>query len=126
MDKSTCEIRLAQWKQIIEQCQHRPEGQTAKQWMADNQISEKSYYYWLRKIRSGTYEQMRCTTSLPSAQKYNEVSFAEISFGSQSTESYPPSFRPAAVIKTASTTVALSDEISDRLLDRILQEVTHA
>lgn len=126
MDKSTHEIRLTQWKQIIEQCQHRPEGQTAKQWMADNQISEKSYYYWLRKIRRGAYEQMGGSASLPSTQKNSAVSFAEISFGSQSAEAYPASFQPVAVIKTARATVALSDKISDRLLDRILQEVAHA
>lgn len=35
MDNSTHEIRLTRWKQIIEQCQNREEGQTAKQWMAD-------------------------------------------------------------------------------------------
>ena len=32
MDKTTHEVRLANWKSIIEQCQQRPEGQTAKQW----------------------------------------------------------------------------------------------
>ena len=31
MDKTTHEVRLANWKSIIEQCQQRPEGQTAKQ-----------------------------------------------------------------------------------------------
>lgn len=30
MDKSTHEIRLIHWKQINEQCQNRPKGQTAK------------------------------------------------------------------------------------------------
>ncbi len=28
MDKTTHEVRLAHWKQIVEQCQARPEGQT--------------------------------------------------------------------------------------------------
>lgn len=31
MNKSTHEIRLAHWSQIIEQCQGRPKKQTAKQ-----------------------------------------------------------------------------------------------
>ena len=51
MDKSTHEIRLAHWKQIIEQCQSRPKEQTAKQWLEEHDISDKAYYYWLRKIR---------------------------------------------------------------------------
>ena len=54
MDKTTHEIRIANWRPIIEQCQARPEGQSAKQWLADNGISEKTYYYWQRKVRQET------------------------------------------------------------------------
>ena len=50
MDTITHEIRLANWKSLIEQCNSRPEGQTAKQWLADHGISEKQYYYWLRMV----------------------------------------------------------------------------
>jgi hypothetical protein len=31
MDKTTHEIRLANWKQLIEQCASRPKGQTIQQ-----------------------------------------------------------------------------------------------
>ena len=51
MDHSTFEVRLASWMEIISQCQARPDGMTARQWLADNNISEKSYYYWLRRVR---------------------------------------------------------------------------
>ena len=43
MDQITHDVRSSQWLEIITQCQNRPEGTTAKQWMADNGISEKSY-----------------------------------------------------------------------------------
>ena len=33
MDKTTHEVRIANWRSIIEQCQARPEGQSAKQWL---------------------------------------------------------------------------------------------
>ena len=29
---------------------------TVKQWLADNGIKEKSYYYWLRKFRKEAYD----------------------------------------------------------------------
>ena len=45
MDQITHDVRSSQWLEIITQCQNRPEGTTAKQWMDDNGISEKSYYY---------------------------------------------------------------------------------
>lgn len=51
MDRITHQVRLANWTEIIEQCKNRPAVITAKQWLRDNGISDKSYYYWLRKIR---------------------------------------------------------------------------
>lgn len=51
MDQSTHDVRRTNWLNIIEQCQQRPENMTVKQWLADNGIKEKSYYYWLRKFR---------------------------------------------------------------------------
>ena len=47
MDQTTHEVRLEQWTEVITQCQNRPDGQTAKEWLAENGISEKTYYYWL-------------------------------------------------------------------------------
>ena len=65
MDKSTLEILLAHWKQIIEQCQSRPKEQTAKQWLEEHDISDKAYYYWLRKIRRTIYDQSVISEMLP-------------------------------------------------------------
>ena len=58
MDKITHEIRLSNWKAVIEQCSLRPEGQTVKQWLADNGINEKTYYYWQRRIRKEVFGQI--------------------------------------------------------------------
>ena len=57
MDQITTEVRIADWVSIIKQCQNRPEGQTAKQWLEENGISSKKYYYWLRKIRNQVYNE---------------------------------------------------------------------
>lgn len=51
MDNTTHQVRLAQWIEIVEACNRRPEGMTAKQWLNDNNISEKTYYYWQRRVR---------------------------------------------------------------------------
>lgn len=132
MDKCTHEVRLAQWTRIIQQCQNRPQGQPACQWLKENGINSKSYYYWLRKIRRNTYTQAADTAGSlscipPEEHTDQNITFAEIPFQPNSTNnelSY--SFQPVAVIKTNQATVALSDSISDRLLARILQEVSHA
>ena len=59
MDQITHEIRLANWKKVIEECQARPEGQSAKQWLTEHGISDKSYYYWQRKIRFQAYDERK-------------------------------------------------------------------
>ena len=132
MDQITHDVRSSQWLEIITQCQNRPQGTTAKQWMADNGISEKSYYYWLRKFRKQAYSQMTETSTAISAG--NEISFAEVSIPPKqsanvailSSESSVEAIRPVAVIKNTNISIALTNEISEDLLSRILREVAHA
>ncbi|MDY4098027.1 MAG: IS66 family insertion sequence element accessory protein TnpB [Lachnospiraceae bacterium] len=132
MDRITHDVRSSQWLEIITQCQNRPQGTTAKQWMTDNGISEKSYYYWLRKFRKRAYSQMKEASTALSAGK--EISFAEVSISPKQSanvaaftpESSVEVIRPVAVIKNANISFALTNEISEDLLSRILLEVAHA
>lgn len=132
MDQITHDVRSSQWLEIITQCQNRPKGITAKQWMADNGISEISYYYWLRKFRKQAYSQMTETSTAISVG--NEISFAEVSISPKQSaniaaftpENSVEAIRPVAVIKNANISIALTNEISEGLLSRILLEVAHA
>ena len=126
MDKITHEIRLSNWKAVIEQCSLRPEGQTVKQWLADNGINEKTYYYWQRRVRKEVFGQ----NGLPQEAGHQEpasVSFAEIPvIPVQAEPSLETSFHADAVIRTGNTTIGLSNSISDRLLERIIGGLVHA
>lgn len=132
MDQITHNVRGAQWLEIITKCQQRPEGTTVKQWLSDNGIKDKAYYYWLRKFRKQAYSQMNPSSTGVSVR--NDISFAEVSippqrsaFISKAPEGAPvEAIRPVAVIKNADVTIALTNDISDSLLSRILQEVSHA
>lgn len=132
MDKCTTEVRRQYWKGIIAQCQARPQGQSAKAWLEENQICEQTYYLWQRRIRQETFEEMNGTASnVPAIQQRNEVTFAEIPMlptGSNNSQicNENVTTNPAAVIKTANMTIALAPDISDHLLSRIIQEVSHA
>jgi hypothetical protein len=53
MDKITNiknEFRLKQWVKIIESCQ--ASGMTIAAWCGQNNINKKSYYYYLKKLRT--------------------------------------------------------------------------
>ena len=73
MDQLTHNVRRSNWINIIRQCQDRPAGTTAKQWLVENDISEKSYYYWLRKSRKEAYGQMQ----MPPAASSSEITYTE-------------------------------------------------
>ena len=54
MDQLTHNVRRANWLNIIKQCQERPANVTVRQWLKDNDIKEKSYYYWLSFAKNHT------------------------------------------------------------------------
>ncbi len=130
MDQITHNVRGAQWLEIITQCQNRSEGTTVKQWLSDNGIKEKAYYYWLRKFRKQAYHQMHLPSAKTSAE--SDISFAEVAIpkptgipkGTEGT--IVEAIRPVAAIKKADITIALTNEVSDSLLSGILREVSHA
>lgn len=127
MDRITHQVRLANWTKIIEQCNNRPAGTTAKQWLSENGISDKSYYYWLRKIRQEAYASKEM--ELPAINSLQEpqsaVTFAEISLPEQQT-SIADTFKADAVIRTGTMVIGLSNSISDALLSRLLEVAHHA
>ena len=131
MDKCTHEVRMEYWKNIITQCQNRPEGQSARQWMDANGICEGTYYLWQKRIRQQTYGQMvENKPLLPATKKQEEITFAELPIPQtmkvHETNLSEPSIHPVAVIKTDKLSIAVSGDISDMLLTKILQEVSHA
>lgn len=122
MDKATHEVRIANWRSIIRQSQARPEGQSAKQWLADNGINEKSYYYWQRKVRQETYALL--SSKAAPATEPEPMDYAELPFNSP--KDYGQPFSPDAVMRRGQTVLELSNTISDRLLDRLVEVVSHA
>ncbi len=127
MDQSTHEVRRTNWLNIVGQCQNRPSDMSAKQWLAENDIKEKAYYYWLRKFRKEAYDQMQ----LPAVARKSEIAFAEAAMPLPAAVLEPASEKktdaaPVAVIKCNGVTIELSNNISDALLSHLLKEAAHA
>lgn len=122
MDQSTHDVRRASWLKTITECQQRPVNVSVKQWLVDNGVKEKAYYYWLRKFRREACEQIQ----LPVAASPAEVAFAEFPIP------VPAPVRPiagnntVAVIRANGITIEISNSISEALLCMLLREVAHA
>ena len=54
MDQVTHEVRLQQWKEIIQA--QLASGQSKRAWCQENGVSEKQFFYWQRRIRKEIYE----------------------------------------------------------------------
>ncbi len=129
MDQSTHDVRHTNWLNIVTKCQNRPVGMSVKKWLAENDIKEKAYYYWLRKFRKEAYNQMQLPA--PETATTTEITFAEVTMpvpiaGPDTTSVNVPDISPTAVIKCNGLTIELSNSISGELLSRLLQEVVHA
>ena len=126
MDQLTHTVRRSNWINIIRQCQDRPAGTTAKQWLAENDISEKSYYYWFRKIRREVCEQK----GLQEATNPFDLSSVEIpvktALDIAPVPTVPAAMTQVAVIRSGRLTLELANDVSEPLLCRLLREVLHA
>ena len=94
----------------------------SKKRLADNNVSEKQYYYWLRRVRAATIKE-NPIPALPEPEKQlPTVSFAEIPVKEVlSTEE-----SPVIVIKTKKSTIEIPTAVSDALVVKIVKAVAHA
>lgn len=127
MDQITHNIRRNNWLEIVRQCLSRPEGMSAKDWLDQNGVNRKTYYYWLRKFRKEAYAERPPAVK---EQASTELSFAEIQLpapirSDQSLE-VQRNLASVAVIKCNGITLEVSNEISESLLHKLIMEVSHA
>ena len=111
MDQSTSEVRMANWLTIAKQCQNRPNGQSARQWLAENGVPEKQPYYWLRKIRSQSYQELKNQLPAVASDQLPENRFAEIRVPDIPSE--------GAAIKTSQARSEIATSESDSLMLRL-------
>lgn len=52
--EATQRYRLNQWTQIVREC--RSSGQTVAAWCEEHNINDKTYYYWLKRVRIAACE----------------------------------------------------------------------
>lgn len=60
---STREYHLSKWFRIVKEC--RNSGTSVKDWCKQNNVDEKHFYYWQRKIRETATETHSVTIKQP-------------------------------------------------------------
>ena len=123
MDQTTHEVRLANWTATIKECQSRPKGQTTKQWLEEHGISDKQYYYWLRKVRKNAFAEMSQNLPAPKVKQLPAPALVEIP-----AENVLPEAEnmPAVTIRTKKSTITISSAVSEALMVKLVKAVSHA
>ena len=121
MDKSTSTLRFQVWTERVREC--HTSGMTVKAWCEQNNINQKTYYYWQRKVRKQIYA-LKVNGSQPSAEAPSR--FVDITPLSTYPASGPSDFHPDIILRTANVTVEISNSASEALLNRISLMLNHA
>ncbi len=122
MDKTTHEIRLQQWAEVIQA--QLVSGKNKREWCRENDIPEKQFFYWQRRVRKELYE--AGTGALTPVGGMNFPALIELPVAQNSANSAVTGFRPDAVIAVGSVTVGITENISESLLMSIGKMIRHA
>lgn len=106
-------IKYEHWKKIVEDCQ--ASEKTVAAYCNENNVNEKTYYYWLRKIRKHICKDM----GYPAVAEENNCEFAQI----QLPASYPHVV-PTIKLQIGKIVVEISDGMSQDTISYVLNGIT--
>ena len=122
MDKTTHEIRLEQWAEIIQA--QLGSGQSKRDWCRENNVPEKQFFYWQRRVRKELYDAETGALIPPGAAGCPAL--VELPVFRNDGNPATGSFRPDAVIAVGNVTVGITENISESLLMSIGKMIRHA
>jgi hypothetical protein len=118
------QVKMQFWLNAIREC--RSSGLTNQAWCEQNNLSLKSYYYWIAKIRKLAIEDiprkdhglsLPCATSQTSSSSDEIFTDVPVPISRQSSSDF------AAVIHISDITIDISENVSSEFLVSILKAV---
>ncbi len=109
----------SKWTPIVTECKNS--GMTVRAWCLENNVDEKQFYYWQRKIREELYPAIIERTAIDLAPTF--ISIPKEVLDSRSEKN---GFCPDMVINCGKIKVEISNSVSPRLLSELLKVIHHA
>ena len=115
------EAKIQEWREIVWECRHS--GQRVGQWCKEHGISDKTFFYWQRKLREDAYISTIESSALPavkdiSAPTTSPIDFVEVKIPEQNA-AVSTVFRPDIIIRKNSFSLEISNTVSPELLSMI-------
>ena len=120
LSKASHDYKLNLWISRIQEC--RESGKSVAVWCKENNLNDKSYYYWLRKIRLETFD------SLPAERKPRPVTTATEQlpvFAQVPTDFMEPHQCAAVVIRIHGATLEIQNSASDTVIENTLRAMKY-
>ena len=111
--EATSQKKLSQWMPIIKEC--LASGMSARSWCQQNDVNEKQFYYWQRKIKIISGELLPVRTPNP---KFIQV---PVNTSKPEAEQSSSRFIPSMVIHIGKAVVELADHAQPELLTSVLK-----
>lgn len=115
----TKQYRLNKWIETIREC--RSSGQTVSAWCAEHNVSLKSYYYWLKRVREAACE------SLPALQ-CEQIPIVPVDLSaSRKMHAYSESSHTASgiLVHMGAVTLEIRNHASATLIEHTLRALQH-
>ena len=119
MTGMTYAVRRSYWTDIIRRCNQS--GMVKSEWMRQNNISEKSFYYWQKKLRDEAAMMVIEDESIHLPDT-TDNRFVEL----PSSHVIPTQSSCPVTLQKVDLRVELNESVSDEFLMRILKAVHHA
>lgn len=109
---------LSKWTPIVQEC--RTSGMTVKAWCLENNVNEKQFFYWQRRVRE------ELCTSVQASERNKPTVFTPLPIQAYHKET-PQSdmFRPDLVISIGDYRLELAKRTSSELLEAVLKVIRH-
>jgi len=112
------QYRLKQWIERIREC--RCSGQTVAMWCAEHNVNPKSYYYWLKRVRTAACE------ALPALKaEGNPIVPFNIPVQADGGSSGSREASAAIVVRFEAVTLEIRNDASPTLIENTLRALTH-
>ena len=109
------ELRLHQWTKLI--ADRQSSGMTVKAWCALHDINEKTYYYWLHKIRKLALE----NSPVPVGSTLPKVVETPVSFKKLEVKSPVGGMQAAVIVHLPQATVEVAHGTDQQTVEAVLR-----
>ena len=115
----TRHYRLSKWAQLIQEC-HRS-GKTIAQWCDENNINQRQYYYWLKRVREAA------CNALPALNaQSNPFVPVEVDLKENKSHSEDQTYVPEITLRIGTVTMEIHNNASMSLIETTLRAIQNA